>query len=582
MDAGYASPVGEAIYVPFAQQSVARLSMVMRPRGERSAAIARGPQRASRTSIRRVAASDIAPLQALVDDARAIPRLQMMLLASFAVVAVGLTALGSYGVMSQLVASRQRELVVAIVPSGGGAEQVQLLEEGDPDGAADFAASLASAEPLTEDYRDIEISTDSRGLATASVEEFLVIGTTVGVRRIIDVATGAEGSRPLSEQETAGELRDELPANRFADAYLSPAGIETLVADEEGVLSALEPFVDAAASEGVAASIGADDGALELAIRSTLDPERAESNPGFFAAFPAFDPELPQRLSRRTLGYVGLAEPGTTVRELLAQATAEAPALAEGFTEAAERLRDLGDVELEDQLLPSLGGEAAFALQPGGGDPTVSESEEAGTAPPAVPEGLPPGTPLAEEPGVPVLQFLAEDVDADRARRTLAQLQGPIAEALGGEDSLQAPVFDRRELEGTELQVLRISPTVNLTYAIAGDDLAVATQPEGVEEIVAGDGGLNEDEMFDAATEEFDDEPSLLAYLDLAGLVVLGEREGLAEDPAYALFATEIRRLLAAGLSVASEPTSLESDLRIVIDQSSGEGDDSDSEEPSG
>ena len=291
------------------------------------------------------------------------------------------------------------QAAVAIVPSGGGAEQVQLLEEGDPDGAADFAASLASAEPLTEDYRDIQISTDSRGLATASVEEFLVIGTTVGVRRIIDVATGAEGSRPLSEQETAGELRDELPANRFADAYLSPDGIETLVADEEGVLSALEPFVDAAASEGVAASIGADDGALELAIRSTLDPERAESNPGFFAAFPAFDPELPQRLSRRTLGYVGLAEPGTTVRELLAQATAEAPALAEGFTEAAERLRDLGDVELEDQLLPSLGGEAAFALQPGGGDPTVSESEEAGTAPPAVPEGLPPGTPLAEEPG---------------------------------------------------------------------------------------------------------------------------------------------------------------------------------------
>ena len=474
------------------------------------------------------------------------------------------------------------QAAVAIVPSGGGAEQVQLLEEGDPDGADDFAASLASAEPLTEEYRDIQISTDSRGLATASVEEFLVIGTTVGVRRIIDVATGAEDSRPLSEQETAGELRDELPANRFAEAYLSPDGIETLVADEQSVLSALEPFVDATASEGVAASIGADDGALELAIRSTLDPERAESNPGFFAAFPAFDPELPQRLSRRTLGYVGLAEPGTTVRELLAQATAEAPALAEGFAEAAERLRDLGDVELEDQLLPSLGGEAAFALQPGSGDPTVSESEEAGTAPPAVPEGLPQGTPLAEEPGVPVLQFLAEGVDSERARRTLAQLQGPIAEALGGEDSLQAPVFDPRELEGTELQVLRVSPTVNLTYAIAGDDLAVATQPEGVEEIVAGDGGLDEEDMFDAATEEFDDEPSLLAYLDLAGLVDLGEREGLAEDPAYALFATEIRRLLAAGLSVTAEPTSLESGLRIVIDQSSGEEEDTDSEQPSG
>ena len=38
----------------------------------------------------------------------------MMLLAAFAIVAVALTALGTYGVMSQSVASRQRELAVRL------------------------------------------------------------------------------------------------------------------------------------------------------------------------------------------------------------------------------------------------------------------------------------------------------------------------------------------------------------------------------------------------------------------------------------------------------------------------------------
>jgi len=50
----------------------------------------------------------------MVSDARAVSRLQMMLLTAFGLVALGLTALGSYGVMTQLVSSRQRELAVRL------------------------------------------------------------------------------------------------------------------------------------------------------------------------------------------------------------------------------------------------------------------------------------------------------------------------------------------------------------------------------------------------------------------------------------------------------------------------------------
>lgn len=113
MDAGYASPVGEAIYVPFAQISIGRMSIVVRPRGDDAAAIA-AVKRALKTVDPTLAASDISSLPALVNDAHAIPRLQMTLLTLFGIVAASLTALGSYGVMSQLVASRQRELAVRL------------------------------------------------------------------------------------------------------------------------------------------------------------------------------------------------------------------------------------------------------------------------------------------------------------------------------------------------------------------------------------------------------------------------------------------------------------------------------------
>jgi ABC-type antimicrobial peptide transport system permease subunit len=113
MDGGYAAPPGEAIYVPYAQLSVARLSMVVRPRGRADDAVA-AVRRALKHVDPTVAANDVAPLQDLVNAARSVPRLQMQLLAVFGLVAMSLTALGSYGVMSQLVASRHRELAVRL------------------------------------------------------------------------------------------------------------------------------------------------------------------------------------------------------------------------------------------------------------------------------------------------------------------------------------------------------------------------------------------------------------------------------------------------------------------------------------
>jgi len=114
MDAGYGSPAGEAVYVPYAQVSTVRISIVAEGRGT-SAQTVTAIRRALKAADPVIAAGNIATLDALVLQANALPRLRTLVLLVFAVVAVGIVSLGSYGVMSQLVSTREREFAVRLV-----------------------------------------------------------------------------------------------------------------------------------------------------------------------------------------------------------------------------------------------------------------------------------------------------------------------------------------------------------------------------------------------------------------------------------------------------------------------------------
>jgi len=114
MDAGYSSPVGEAVYMPYSQASAVRISIVARGRGAAGATIA-AIRRALRKTDPVIAASGVSTLDALVVQANALPRLRTLVLIMFSIVAVGIVSLGSYGLMSQLVSNRERELAVRLV-----------------------------------------------------------------------------------------------------------------------------------------------------------------------------------------------------------------------------------------------------------------------------------------------------------------------------------------------------------------------------------------------------------------------------------------------------------------------------------
>ena len=67
--------------------------------------------------------------------------------------------------------------------------------------------------------------------------------------------------------------------------------------------------------------------------------------------------------------------------------------------------------------------------------------------------------------------------------------------------------------------------------------------PAGVEQVVRGKGGLDAEDLYGGRPTGFPASVSMLAYLNLGGLVALAESSGLAEDPAYATFAAEVRKL---------------------------------------
>jgi hypothetical protein len=155
MDAGYSSPAGETVYVPYSQVSAVRVSIVAEGRGNASATIA-AVRRAVRNADPVIAVSGVTTLDALVLQTNALPRLRTLVLIVFSVVGVAIVALGSYGVMSQLVSTRERELAVRLVfgaqPARLGASVIAQVARLTLPGVASGLAAVWSASGLLDKF----------------------------------------------------------------------------------------------------------------------------------------------------------------------------------------------------------------------------------------------------------------------------------------------------------------------------------------------------------------------------------------------------------------------------------------------
>ena len=187
---------------------------------------------------------------------------------------------------------------------------------------------MAAGTPKTLDYRNVPMAVDRRGLATAIVGGFLAIGRESGVRDVIDAQSGADGTGSLAGEPAAARLSTSFRTTGWRTHTVARRHRQ-LVGNPRGPLATLDAVVDPAASDGAAIALVAGDQGIKVDIRSELDEARAKAQPGFFAAFPAFEPTLSARC-RPIAGVRGIADPGHALVSLLAQASADQPGLAAG------------------------------------------------------------------------------------------------------------------------------------------------------------------------------------------------------------------------------------------------------------
>lgn len=430
------------------------------------------------------------------------------------------------------------EVAFAALPAGRSGQRVLMIEAADEQAADEFASELLGPRQSTVSVAGVDVAVGHGETAWALDGGFLLLGSRTGLTAMLQADGSLEGSAGTA-------VLDELPEDRVATAYLSADGARTLLWSGGG-LGVLEPFVHAAATEGAAASLGADGDGLHLAIRSDLDPARARDRPGAFTTLPRFTPALTGSIGPQSLAYLGLGDPDAGIGALLDQARTSSPGLLTAFRRVTGRLgRDAG-VDLIDDVLPLLGEEAALSVQP------VAIGSE-----PAVPG-------VALDAGTPYASLISSGVDPESARRSLARLEPEVERAADAGEGHEA-TFESIQVAGVQARSLAVSDAVDLTYAAWDDRLVIATDSLGIEQARSLDGGLDESERFRELTEEMPDEVSLIAYLDLGGLLGLGEQAGLAVDPAYAAYAPDLRALTAAALTVVGGEEEIDTDLRIAV-----------------
>jgi len=281
------------------------------------------------------------------------------------------------------------------------------------------------------------------------------------------------------------------------------------------VLSALpspsfaREYFSAAAKQPLGAAFGALNGPAAIAVRFTRRSVELDAHVRVdpqarqaLSQLAGFDPTLAGTLAAGTLGYLGGGPLSASERIAVARLGASLPKL---VSATIARFGISDPAALARELAPILGNETAVGLVSG---PTPHKGQFA--AP-------------------PTLGVVSKGVAAGGALRALHGLRKDV------------------------------------TGEVRGNRLLLAGNPPALSRLVHPRGSLASGPAFRSALSGLARRPAFEAYLDLGGLVPLFETAGLAENPAYASFAPEARRLEALGAALKPSRKALDARVRLTI-----------------
>jgi hypothetical protein len=407
-----------------------------------------------------------------------------------------------------------------------------LVGVGDRDEAEAFLDAAAPAgEPKESDVSGETLRTWPAGFAAAFVGDTLVFGDGAAVTQVL--AAGAGEADSIAD--LGDDPRDRLPDARFAEVYLSRAGVQRFLAAQAGASGAsqLETFVNYGATSGMAVAARTREDGVEFDVVSDLDPELVKRSPTFFAELPRFEPHLTDEVGSRAIGYLAIGEVGPTLNALLESAGQEAQGLAGSLRGLAQRLEQEAGVDPLKDLLPALGGQAALTVEP--------------------------------TDGVPFASLIVDDVDTGRAEEAVASLQGPLLRSLQAPGAPQIPSFTDTEVDGVTVHSVQVTPAINLSYAIFDDKLVISTDPAGVAQVRSDASKLVNSESYVEASDDLPDEVSALVFLNLDELLAQIRRTDLVEDPFFASLSINLENVNATALAVRGSDEEINSELFVAI-----------------
>lgn len=408
--------------------------------------------------------------------------------------------------------------------------EAYIVGVGDESKANQFLASLSpGGRSKRAPIGDATITVYGGGLATAISGGEALFGNVLAVRAGLDAKAGLTPKLEGSPQDSALAA---LPDVRLAEVYLSPAGVQRLLAGRPGSATQLDTFVDYGATTGLAVSARAHDDGVEVDMVSDLNPGLERKSPTVFASLPQFEPGLADEAGSNALGYVGVGDLGPALNKALATAGASAQGLAGSLRALAASLQQQAGVDPLKDLLPALGGQAALVAQPTG--------------------------------GVPYASLIVDGVDEDKAADALASLQQPILRSIGT-GGHQVPSFQSRDVDGVTVHSVQLSPSVDLSYGIFDGKLVISTQPQGIAQVHSSGEDLAGTSAYQAATNHLPDRVSALVFLNLAEVLGLAEQAGLAEDPLFASLSEDISHAQSLGLAVRGSDEQLRTELFLAI-----------------
>jgi hypothetical protein len=427
----------------------------------------------------------------------------------------------------------EQDLALTLVPGPAKSTlPVYVVGVGDREEADRFLAGIAPpGEPTSSEQDGASVSVYGGGFATAYSGDQLLFGNESAVRAALQSEAGKVERLEDSDQDA---VRAELPEVRFAEIYLSRAGVQRLLVGRRGPATQLATFVDYGATNAVAASATARDDGLEVNLVSRLDPNLLKQSPTFFGELPKFEPDLADEAGDRALGYIGLGDVGPTLAKVLESAGPNAQGLAGSLRAQAQRLQEEAGVDPVKDLLPALGGQAALIAEP--------------------------------TDGVPIASLIVEGVDEDKVNQALAGLQGPLLRSLGTRGGTTSPKVEQSEEDGVTVSSVQVSPTVNLSYAVFDGKLVISTEPAGIAQVSSDEDGLAGSDAFERATDDLPGKVSALVFLNLDELFGQVGRTDLIEDPLFASLSVYLDNLRSAAIAVTSGDDQLKSELFIASD----------------